>query len=153
MKDDSDPRQRVLGDYQQLKANGMAFYGTFTANGIGFGRPFANTDAIFFKASADPAITSVAAEHARTGAADEVVTINGAGFASGAHVTFSNPGIHVLFMPSIAASTITVEVTISPSASARPVERHGHERERRTGDLFAMPCGKAIAASRPPSTT
>ena len=120
VKADSDSRQRVLGDYQQLKANGMAFYGTFTANGIGFGRPFANTDAIFFKASADPAITSVAPSALARGAADEVVTINGAGFASGAHVTFSNPGIHVLFMPSIAGNTITVEVTVSPSASLGP---------------------------------
>ena len=42
-------RQRVLGDYQQVKALGTTFYGVFTGNGVPFGRPFANHDPIFFK--------------------------------------------------------------------------------------------------------
>jgi hypothetical protein len=42
-------RQRVLGDYQQLKAWGGTFYGVFAGNGVPFGRPFANIDPIFFK--------------------------------------------------------------------------------------------------------
>jgi HYR domain len=45
-------KQRVLGDYQQVKAFGTTFYGTFTGNGVPFGRPFANHDPIFFKAFA-----------------------------------------------------------------------------------------------------
>lgn len=51
-KDNGDPRQRVLGDYQALRVLGNNFYGTFTANGASFGRPFNNTDAIFIKAPA-----------------------------------------------------------------------------------------------------
>lgn len=47
--DDGNARQRVLGDYQQMKAVGCTFYGAFTANGVQFGRPFANHDPIFFK--------------------------------------------------------------------------------------------------------
>lgn len=47
--DRGDPRQRVLGDYHQLKAMGSGFYGVFTGNGVPFGRPFSNTDPIFFK--------------------------------------------------------------------------------------------------------
>lgn len=47
--DNGNGRQRVLGDYQQMKALGKTFYGVFTGNGVPFGRPFANTDAIFFK--------------------------------------------------------------------------------------------------------
>jgi len=43
-------KQRVLGDYQQVKASGTTFYGVFTGNGVPFGRPFANHDPIFFKA-------------------------------------------------------------------------------------------------------
>jgi hypothetical protein len=42
-------RQRVLGDYMQMKALGNCFYGAFTGNGVPFGRPFANHDPIFFK--------------------------------------------------------------------------------------------------------
>lgn len=47
--DNGNGRQRVLGDYQQMKALGNAFYGVFTGNGVPFGRPFANSDPIFFK--------------------------------------------------------------------------------------------------------
>ncbi len=47
--DNGDPRQRVLGDYQQVKAVGNVFYGSFTGNGVPFGRPFSNHDPIFYK--------------------------------------------------------------------------------------------------------
>ena len=46
--DNGDSRQRVLGDYQQLKSVGSTFYGVFAGNGVPFGRPFANIDPIFF---------------------------------------------------------------------------------------------------------
>jgi hypothetical protein len=36
-KDNSNARQRVLGDYQQLKSVGRAFYGAFTANQAALG--------------------------------------------------------------------------------------------------------------------
>ena len=49
-KDNGDPRQRVLGDYQQVKAVGQVFYGAFTGNGARFGRPVSNNDPIFFRA-------------------------------------------------------------------------------------------------------
>jgi hypothetical protein len=42
-------RQRVLGDYMQLKVAGGTFYGAFTGNGFALGRPFANHDPIFYK--------------------------------------------------------------------------------------------------------
>jgi hypothetical protein len=48
-KDNGDPRQRVLGDYMQMKAVVNRFYGAFTGNGVPFGRPFANNDPIFFR--------------------------------------------------------------------------------------------------------
>jgi len=47
--DNGDPGQRVLGDYNQVKAVGTTFYGVFTGNGVPLGRPFANHDPIFFK--------------------------------------------------------------------------------------------------------
>jgi hypothetical protein len=46
--DNGNARQRVLGDYQQVKAVGKTFYGAFTGNGAALGRPFSNHDAIFF---------------------------------------------------------------------------------------------------------
>ena len=48
--DNGDPRQRVLGDYMQMKAVGTCFDGAFTGNGVPFGRPFSNHDPIFFRA-------------------------------------------------------------------------------------------------------
>jgi hypothetical protein len=53
-KDNGNQRQRVLGDYQQLKSVGSGFYGVFTGNGVPFGRPFSNTDPIFFKTFVGP---------------------------------------------------------------------------------------------------
>lgn len=63
-KDNADARQRVLGDYQQLKvvndpppANaGATFYGAFTGNGAALGNPIANNDTIFFKVTLAPQI-------------------------------------------------------------------------------------------------
>jgi hypothetical protein len=52
--DNGGCRQRVLGDYQQMKAVGNIFYGVFTGNGVPFGRTTSNLDAIFFKMSATP---------------------------------------------------------------------------------------------------
>ena len=42
---------RPLGDYQQLKAEGLTFYGVFSGDGQPFGRPFHKIDPIFFKTS------------------------------------------------------------------------------------------------------
>lgn len=49
--DNSDPRQRVLGDYHQIKSVGNVMYGVFTGNGVPFGRSTSNHDPIFFKAN------------------------------------------------------------------------------------------------------
>jgi hypothetical protein len=50
--DNGNSRQRVLGDYMQMKAVGNCFYGAFTGNGVPFGRTFANHDPIFFRVCA-----------------------------------------------------------------------------------------------------
>jgi sRNA-binding regulator protein Hfq len=47
--DNADARQRVLGDYVQMKALGECFFGSFTGNGAAFGRSTSNNDPIFFK--------------------------------------------------------------------------------------------------------
>lgn len=52
--DNGNARQRVLGDYHQLKSMGNGFYGVFTGNGVPFGRPYSNTDPIFFKTFVRP---------------------------------------------------------------------------------------------------
>jgi hypothetical protein len=49
--DNGDPRQRVLGDYMQVKAVGNTFSGSFTGNGAPFGRTVSNNDPIFYKVS------------------------------------------------------------------------------------------------------
>jgi hypothetical protein len=52
--DNLNTRQRVLGDYQQIKAVANSFYGVFSGNGAPFGRPFSNIDPIFFTTSMAP---------------------------------------------------------------------------------------------------
>src|SRR5262249_21177470 len=48
--DSGDPRQRVLGDYQQLKAIDNCFYGGIVANRAAFFGSLAVDDPVFFKA-------------------------------------------------------------------------------------------------------
>jgi hypothetical protein len=47
--DNGNDRQRVLGDFMQVKAIGNTFYGGFTGNGVPFGRSVSNMDPIFYK--------------------------------------------------------------------------------------------------------
>lgn len=56
-QDNSNNRQRVLGDYVQLKTVGRTFYGTFTGNGAPFGRPVSNHDPYFYKETVGPILT------------------------------------------------------------------------------------------------
>jgi HYDIN/CFA65/VesB-like, Ig-like domain len=61
-KDNADSRQRVLGDYQQLKTvggtqAGGTFYGVFTGNGAALGRASASSDPIFFKVTLAPQLS------------------------------------------------------------------------------------------------
>lgn len=55
--DNGQPRQRVLGDYQQLKAVGRIFYGAFAGNNNGVPATSPPIDAMFFSV---PQITSMA---------------------------------------------------------------------------------------------
>jgi hypothetical protein len=52
-KDNGDSRQRVLGDYQQLRSVGNTFYGISPVSGAAFGRTTVNIDPIFIKAPAN----------------------------------------------------------------------------------------------------
>jgi hypothetical protein len=51
-KDNGDTKQRVLGDYQQLRNRGNTFYGAMPVNGAAFGRSQANIDPVLLKAPA-----------------------------------------------------------------------------------------------------
>ena len=53
-KDTGDTRQRVLGDYLQLKSVGRTFFGVFPGNGVPFGRSTSNIDPIFFRTTVNP---------------------------------------------------------------------------------------------------
>jgi hypothetical protein len=78
--DNGNPRQRVLGDYVQLKASGRFFYGVFTGNGVPFGRTVSNTDPIFYKQSANRPPTANAGSDRTVNAdanCEAVVTLDG----------------------------------------------------------------------------
>lgn len=77
--DNGDNRQRVLGDYMQMKAVSNCFFGSFTGNGVPFGRPFANHDPIFFNVcvapTADLSITKTASPDPVTTGDDLTYTV------------------------------------------------------------------------------
>jgi hypothetical protein len=50
--DNGNSRQRILGDYQQVKAVGNTFYAAFPANGATAGRSISNIDPFFYKEAA-----------------------------------------------------------------------------------------------------
>jgi hypothetical protein len=96
--------QRVLGDFQQLKAVGNVFYGVFSGNGAQFGTTSSQIDPIFFKVSAvGPQITVAgnldfgtvaqgttatrSVEVTNTG--NETLVINGVSLAAGSDSSFS----------------------------------------------------------------
>jgi hypothetical protein len=60
--DNGDARQRVLGDYMQLKAVENQFYGGFTGNGAPFGRTISNNDPIFYNVSVEPHTAKIASQ-------------------------------------------------------------------------------------------
>ena len=89
--DNGNCRQRVLGDYDQMKAVGNIFYGVFTGNGVPFGRTTSNNDPIFFKASASPAVTLTTTASPTVvigGSVSDSVNV-GSGFNPTGSVTFS----------------------------------------------------------------
>ncbi len=94
--DNGNVRQRVLGDYQQLKSVGTSFFGTFTGNGAAFGRSTSNNDPIFFEAPAasasgsPPAITSFTPP---SGAVGTPVTITGTNFTGASDVQFNGTSV------------------------------------------------------------
>ena len=55
VNDTGAPKQRVLGDYQEIVSDGPVFFGTFTGNGAPFGRPISNMDPIFFRIASNQA--------------------------------------------------------------------------------------------------
>lgn len=77
--DNGNNRQRVLGDYMQMKAVSNCFFGSFTGNGVPFGRPFANHDPIFFNVcvapTADLSVTKTASPDPVTTGGDLTYTV------------------------------------------------------------------------------
>jgi hypothetical protein len=57
--DNTNPRQRILGDYHQMKAVGRYFYGCYPGGGVAFGQPAAGIDPIFVKAFAGGPLVNV----------------------------------------------------------------------------------------------
>lgn len=96
--DNGDARQRVLGDYMQMKALDTCFFGSFTGNGVPFGRPFANHDPIFFRVcvgEADLALTKAGSPDPVTTGSDLIYTVtvtnNGPDAATSVAVTDNLP--------------------------------------------------------------
>jgi len=78
----ANSRQRVFGDYVQIKSLGRFFNGVFTGNGVPFGRTVSNHDPIFYRQSANrPPIADAGPD--RTVSADATchatVTLSGSG--------------------------------------------------------------------------
>jgi len=116
--DGSQTNQRVLGDYQQMKAVGNTFYGVFSGNGAALGRTTASIDPIFFKSTVGPDISVNAplafGDVCETTSANSTIQLFNVGtqdlIVSQVAVTSGSSDI------SIASGSPTLPVTISPNA-------------------------------------
>ena len=102
-QDNSNNRQRVLGDYMQMKTVGRTFYGAYTGNGATFGRPVSNHDPIFFKASVGPKIdTNVTSDFGDVCRGDSKTT----------KLEIFNTGIDDLIVNSVARVSGSTDITV-----------------------------------------
>jgi hypothetical protein len=102
-QDSGNARQRVLGDYMQMKTVGRTFYGAYTGNGASFGRPVANHDAIFFKATVGPKIdTNVTSDFGDVCRGDSKST----------KLEIFNTGIDDLIVNSVARVSGSTDITV-----------------------------------------
>ena len=134
--DNGNNRQRVLGDYMQMKAVSNCFFGSFTGNGVPFGRPFANHDPIFFNVcvapTADLSITKTASPDPVTTGDDLTYTVtvtnNGPDPATSVTVTDNLPAETTFVSCSSTGAGVcggsgnnrTVTFALLPSGRLRP---------------------------------
>ena len=141
--DNGNNRQRVLGDYEEMVAQGRYFYGTFTGNGAGFGRTVSNMDPIFFKAQAGGPVAVVTGDLdfgtvARGTTATRPVTVQNGGtdplvvnsvtMTAGSDPAFSvapSPGTPNTIQP---GDSVTYNVRFSPPSGSDATPRTGAVR-------------------------
>lgn len=99
-------RQRVLGDYVQLKTVGRTFYGTFTGNGAPFGRPVSNHDPYFYKETVGPIINLEAPNDFGSICLGDVQQKK---------LEISNTGFDPLIINSVTMVTVNPEMTLLPT--------------------------------------
>jgi len=105
--DNGDPRQRVLGDYQQLQSTGDTLVGAFPGNGVDYGRATPNIDPIFFTTvSSDLALSlsGVAAQVQPGSPIPYSLTVTNRGPATATNVVVTSPLPSGVSVPSATAS-------------------------------------------------
>jgi hypothetical protein len=112
-KDNGNGRQRVLGDYQELKTvggtqAGGTFYGVFTGNGAALGKSSASSDPIFFKVTLAPQIST-----------NPSVTIGDVcrGSTGQAQMELSNTGADDLIISSVTRTSGNTDLSITSTPS------------------------------------
>jgi len=112
VKDDGNAtsKQRILGDYEQMKAQGDCFYGAFPGNGAPFGTTNSQIDAIFFKTCTGSQLQ-----------VDTALSIDATcvGASSTGTLHACNTGIDPLIVQSIASSD--PQFAVVPTSGSFPV--------------------------------
>ena len=132
-QDSGNNRQRVLGDYMQMKTIGRTFYGAYTGNGSTFGRPVSNHDPIFFKATVGPKIdTNVTSDFGDVCRGDSKTT----------KLEIFNTGIDDLIVYSVARVSGSTDITVGSGPSLPAVVAPGSHIE------FDITCAPSTVGPR-----
>jgi hypothetical protein len=146
-------RQRIFGDYQQLKAVGRTFNGVFSGNRAGFGGSTISTiDPIFFSVSVRAPSTTALTSSANPSVFGQAVTftaaVSSAGGTPTGNVTFRSDGSPLGSPVGLTGGLATLQISALPSGTHTVTADYG-------GDANLAPSTGSLTqtVNKAPTTT
>ena len=144
-------RQRILGDYQQLKVLGRTFYGVYSGNRTGFGSTISAIDPIFASISVRAASTTTLTSSANPSVVGQPVTFTAtvsstAGTPTG-NVTFSRDGTSLGTVPLSGGQAAVTTSTLAVGPHTITAEYRGDVNSQPSSDTLIQTVNKAATTT------
>ncbi len=144
-------RQRILGDYQQLKVLGRTFYGVYSGNRTGFGSTISAIDPIFASISVRAASTTTLTSSANPSVVGQPVTFTAtvsstAGTPTG-NVTFSRDGTSLGTVALSGGQAAVTTSTLAVGPHTITAEYRGDVNSQPSSDTLIQTVNKAATTT------